>query len=217
MRIELGLAQRKLEEASFDMVNAYLDTLEPRVDDLCARRGLKDIKREIELRSEREIKEAQMAAIKERERRLAMMKRPPEIVEAYKELLAPKKEVVHAPEVSKPLREEKKEEVHPEAAKAAEMVHPEAAKEEEMIHPEAKKEMEEAKAVEKVEKPEKLKLEERPKKARPSKKKANGGVPVKPVFRTPRRTPPRKGAKTCAKKRTNGGGLRGKAKRRGRG
>jgi hypothetical protein len=218
MRIELGLAQRKLEEASFDMVNAYLDTLEPRVDDLCARRGLKDIKREIELRSEREIKEAQMAAIKERERRLAMMKRPPEIVEAYKELLAPKKEVVHAPEVSKPLREEKKEEVHPEAAKVAEeMVHPEAAKEEEMIHPEAKKEMEEAKAVEKVEKPEKLKLEERPKKARPSKKKANGGVPVKPVLRTPRRTPPRKRAKTCAKKRTNGGGLRGKAKRRRRG
>ena len=116
LRIELGLAQRKLEEASFDMVNAYLDSLEPRVDEVCAKHKLKGIKRVIELVPEEEIRRTQMAAIRERERQLAMMKRPPEIVEAYKEILGTKKEVKHG-EAEKPLKEEKKEEemVHPEA------------------------------------------------------------------------------------------------------
>ncbi|MEM2673011.1 MAG: hypothetical protein QXF20_05420, partial [Candidatus Hadarchaeales archaeon] len=111
LRIELGLAQRKLEEASFDMVNAYLDSLEPRVDELCAKHKLKGIKRVIELVPEEEIKRAQLAALRERERQLAMMKRPPEIIEAYKEILGPKKEVKHG-EAEKPLKEEM---VHPEA------------------------------------------------------------------------------------------------------
>jgi predicted phage tail protein len=115
LRIELGLAQRKLEEASFDMVNAYLDSLEPRVDEVCAKHKLKGIKRVIELVPEEEIRRTQMAAIRERERQLAMMKRPPEIVEAYKEILGAKKEVKHG-EAEKPLKEEKEEEmVHPEA------------------------------------------------------------------------------------------------------
>ncbi|TDA30275.1 MAG: hypothetical protein DSO03_06325, partial [Hadesarchaea archaeon] len=115
LRIELGLAQRKLEEASFDMVNAYLDSLEPRVDELCAKHKLKGIKRVIELVPEEEIKRAQLAALRERERQLAMMRRPPEIIEAYKEILGPKKEVKHG-EAGKPLKEEKEEEmVHPEA------------------------------------------------------------------------------------------------------
>jgi len=113
LRIELGLAQRKLEEASFDMVNAYLDSLEPRVDEVCAKHKLKGIKRVIELVPEEEIRRTQMAAIRERERQLAMMKRPPEIVEAYKEILGAKKEVKHG-EAEKPLKEEKEEEmVHP--------------------------------------------------------------------------------------------------------
>jgi hypothetical protein len=201
LRIELGLATRKLEEAAFDMVAAYLDSLEPRVEDVCARHGLKGIKREIELRPEKEIKSAQLAAIKEREARLAKLKRPPEIVEAYKELLAPKKEVVHAPEVEKPLKEEE-EMLHPEARKELErkrreeMRKKKAEKKEEeekapaeagraegeMIHPEAEREeAAERVEIEKVAKPEKIeigKVEKKKVKETPKGKKAtNGGIP----------------------------------------
>ena len=96
-------------------------------------------------------------------------------MEAYKEILAPKKEVVHG-EVEKPLKEEKKEE--------EEMIHPEAKKEEEMIHPEA------AEAVQKVEKPEKLELEEKAaKKGEKRKKKADGGIPTRVSLRSRRGVP----------------------------
>ncbi|MEW5995428.1 MAG: hypothetical protein AB1744_13680, partial [Candidatus Zixiibacteriota bacterium] len=124
LRIELGLAQRKLEEASFDMVNAYLDSLEPRVDDVCARHKLKGLKREIELVPEDEIKRAQTAALRERERQLAAVQKTPEIVEAYRDLLGPKKEVTHG-EVVKPLKEGAKEEVKTEAP-AGESFHPDS-------------------------------------------------------------------------------------------
>jgi hypothetical protein len=170
LRIELGLATRKLEEAAFDMVGAYLDSLEPRVEDVCARHGLKGIKREVELRPEKEIKAAQMAAIKEREARLAKIKRPPEIVEAYRELLKPKKEVVHAEEVEKPLREEE-EMIHPEARKELERRRKEEERERreareappeagEVAEGEARREAEgKPRAVEKVVRPERIRIE----------------------------------------------------------
>ncbi|MEM2674408.1 MAG: DUF87 domain-containing protein, partial [Candidatus Hadarchaeales archaeon] len=110
LRIELGLAVRKLEEASFDLVNAYLDSLEPRVEDLCAKHGLKGIKRVIELVPEEDIRRAQLAAVRERER----IARPSEIVEAYREILGRPVEVAEGAE--KPL----KEELHPEFAKMKE-------------------------------------------------------------------------------------------------
>jgi hypothetical protein len=124
LRIELGLAVRKLEEASFDLVNAYLDSLEPRVDELCAKHGLKGIKRVIELVPEEDIRRAQLAALRERER----ITRPPEIVEAYKEILGVPVEV--GEEAAKPL----KEELHPEFAKMKE--EEEAAKAAEAAKPE---------------------------------------------------------------------------------
>jgi hypothetical protein len=209
LRIELGLATRKLEEAAFDMVAAYLDSLEPRVEDVCARHGLKGIKREIELRPEKEIKSAQLAAIKEREARLAKLKRPPEIVEAYKELLAPKKEVVHAPEVEKPLREEE-EMLHPEARKELErkrreeMRKKKAEKKEEekapaeareaegeMIHPEAEREeAAERVEIEKVAKPEKIEIgkaeKKKVKKTSKGKKATNGGILLSAGKRNPK-------------------------------
>jgi len=110
LRIELGLAVRKLEEASFDLVNAYLDSLEPRVEELCAKHGLKGIKRVIELIPEEDIRRAQLAAVREREK----IGRPPEIVEAYKEILGRSVEVGEG--VEKPL----KEELHPEFVKMKE-------------------------------------------------------------------------------------------------
>jgi hypothetical protein len=187
LRIELGLATRKLEEASFDMVAAYLDSLEPRVEDICARHGLKGIKREIELRPESEIKRAQMAAIKEREARLAKIKRPPEIVEAYRELLAPKKEVVHAPEVEKPLAEEE-EMLHPEARKELERqrraeARRKKAEEKKETKPEAEEEAAPTEAGEEVEvekagKPEKIEIGERAEKTK-GEKATNGGSRLK--------------------------------------
>ncbi|MEM2874997.1 MAG: DUF87 domain-containing protein, partial [Candidatus Hadarchaeales archaeon] len=157
LRIELGLAMRKLEEASFDMVDAYLESLEPRVESVCAQHKLAGLKREIELRSEKEIKETQLAALRERERRLGMAaKRPPEIVEAYKELLA-RATPVATKETGKPLQEE----VHPMAERGP---------------PRSEEEIEEQ--MEEIEKPEEKKAKEKPrkeeKKAEATEEKAGG-------------------------------------------
>jgi hypothetical protein len=167
VRIELGLAQRKLEEASFDMVAAYLDSLEPRVEDICARHGLKGIKRVVEMMPESEIKKIQMAAIKEREGKMARTQRTPEIVEAYKEILGTKKEVTHGEEVTKPLKAGE-EDVHPGAKEQGEG----AETGEEELHPDAMKEKEEAKVeIKKGEKPKKIDMSE---KKKPEKKATNG-------------------------------------------
>jgi hypothetical protein len=163
LRIELGLAQRKLEEASFDMVNAYLDSLEPRVEDMCARHKLKEIKRVIELVPEDEIKKAQMSAIRERERMLAMAKKTPEIVEAYREMLGPKKEVTHG-EVVKPLKEGEK------TAKEGEKAEEKPA-EGETLHPDAQKALDAAK---KAEEKAKKEAEKKPAKAKKAPAKAAG-------------------------------------------
>ncbi|MEM2878712.1 MAG: DUF87 domain-containing protein [Candidatus Hadarchaeales archaeon] len=170
LRIELGLAMRKLEEASFDMVDAYLESLEPRVESVCAQHKMAGLKREIELRSEKEIKETQMAALRERERRLgAVARRPPEIVEAYKELLA-RATPVATGETGKPLKEE--EVVHPMAEKGPPKSEEEIEKQMEEI--EKPKEAAEKKVVE--EKEEQVKKAKEEKKPAAKAKAKNGAA-----------------------------------------
>jgi len=105
MKIELDLAEKKLEEGSFDMVDLYLESLEPRVKKACEKHGLKDIKREKVLVTEEELKKAETKAIKERE---VYEEKVPEIVEAYREMLAPAAEVMKVGRKIKPFTKKSK-------------------------------------------------------------------------------------------------------------
>ncbi len=217
LRIELGLAQRKLEEASFDMVAAYMDSLEPRVEDVCARHGLKGLKREVQLRPEADIKMAQMAAIRERESKLATTKRSPEIVEAYKEILAPTKEITHG-EVSKPL---KPANVKEEGAAAQPGADAEGGEE---VHPGSVEAGGEGPKIERTEKPQKLDL----KKLKEDKEHKNGIKKLKDQTSqkldlkkikeetTSKHTKKTNGKAANGKKAVNGKAANGKATKKGK-
>ncbi|MEM2878942.1 MAG: Ig-like domain-containing protein, partial [Candidatus Hadarchaeales archaeon] len=108
VRVELDLAEKKLEEGAFDMVDLYLESLEPGVERLCEKHGLKGIKRERGMITEAELKKAEMEAIEERkEVEEEEKEKPPEIVEAYREILAPAAEIMKVKEKIKPFEKKK--------------------------------------------------------------------------------------------------------------
>lgn len=74
LRTELELTERKLEEGAFDMVDFYLESLEPNVDRLLEKHGLKGVV-------------APKAEEKPEEKAPEVEKAP--VIEAYKEALAP--------------------------------------------------------------------------------------------------------------------------------
>ncbi|MEM2300257.1 MAG: helicase HerA-like domain-containing protein [Candidatus Hadarchaeales archaeon] len=63
LEIELGLARKKLEEGAFDVVDLYLESVEPRIDKECKARKIEIKKVRV---TEEELKKAEMEAKKER-------------------------------------------------------------------------------------------------------------------------------------------------------